>query len=99
MFSANRSSLLLTMLYLSMNYWFTKYYWFTEKVMILITFGRNMTEFQVIHHFKALKMPISLIYWTCGFKVVCSFDLLYISKSCPLLAAKKQNFELLFGEN
>ena len=30
----------------------------------------NMTEFQVIHHFKHLEMQISLIYWTCDFKVL-----------------------------
>ena len=32
----------------------------------------NITEFQVMHHFKALEMLIFLIYWTCDFKVVCS---------------------------
>ena len=32
----------------------------------------NKTEFQVIHHFKALEMLIFLIYWTCGFKVIYS---------------------------
>ena len=32
----------------------------------------NMTEFKVIHRFKALEMLISLINWTFDFKVVFS---------------------------
>ena len=51
-----------------------------------------MTEFQVMHHFKALEMLISLIYQTCDFKVVCSrySAIIYISKSCALLAANSR---------
>ena len=41
---------------------------------ITLTFGikRNTTEFQVMHYVQALEMLISLIYWNCDFKVVCS---------------------------
>ena len=49
-----------------------------------------MTEFQVIYHFKALKMLISLLYVTCDFKVVFSRYILYLNKSCPLLAANSK---------
>ena len=45
---------------------------FTGKSVSIILIAGNMIEFQVMHHFKALEMLISLIYWTCDFKVVCS---------------------------
>ena len=45
---------------------------FTGKSVSIILIAGNMIEFQVMHHFKALEMLISLIYWTCNVKVVCS---------------------------